>query len=146
MTAEMSNFTPNPAGGIPGDEGGNERRKLVQEATRWGLERNPTAGEAVLVAVMVCSGSPRSCFRAKSSQMSHGNEAEIKGPISRQRGAMMGPETGPKGSGRRLFGRRDESTLPQLGLVSVPRLLRALRVGAGGALAAGGEAQPPARE
>lgn len=61
---------------------------LVQEEMRWGPERNPTAGEAVLAAGTVCSGSPRSCFGAESTQTSQGNEAEIKKPISRWRGAM----------------------------------------------------------
>lgn len=81
------------------------------------------------MAGAVCSASPWSCFRAESSQTSQGNEAEIKEPISRWRGAMMGSETGPRGRGRRLLSHGEESVLPWPGWV--PRLLRALGVGVG---------------
>lgn len=64
-TAEMSNLTPNAAGGIPRDEGGNEWRQLGQEVTvtTWGPERNPMAREAALAA-----GSPRAASEPRAAK------------------------------------------------------------------------------
>lgn len=83
--------------------------------TRWGSERNPTVG-AALVADTEYLSAPRSCFRAESSQTSWDNKAEIKGPISRQRGVIL--KSGLRG---------EESELFQLRLF--PWLLRAFVVG-----------------
>lgn len=102
--------------------------------TRWGPERNPTVG-AALVADTEYPGVPRSCFGAESSQTSRDNKAEIKGPISRQRGVMRGFKTGLRG---------EESDLLQLKLF--PWLLRAFVGGNGGTPADDGKVQPPVRE
>lgn len=102
--------------------------------TSWGPERNPTVG-AALVADTEYPGVPRSCFGAESNQTSRDNKAEIKGPISRQRGVMRGFKTGLRG---------EESDLLQPKLF--PWLLRAFVGGNGGTPADGGKVQPPVRE
>lgn len=84
---------------------------------RWGPERNPKV-RAALVHDTEYLGAPRSCFGAESSQTSRDNKAEIKGPISRQRGVIF------------KSGLREESDLLQLRLF--PWLLRAFVVGTGG--------------